>query len=71
MALPLEAPDTLETVRSGMVVTGSKREGRTPLRMVVPVSATVTVAPFRVASISGAGLVAEMDAALPTTLCAD
>ena len=70
-ALPLAAPVTCETVRPGMVVTSSKCEDRTPLPKAAPVSATETVAVFRVASVSDAGLVAEMDAALPTTLCAD
>ena len=39
-------------------------------RKLTPSSETVTVAPFRVASASGEGLVAEMYAARAMTLCA-
>ena len=54
-----------------MAPTGSKCEARTPAAKVSPVSATETVAVCRVASVSDAGLVAEMDAdRLLWTLCA-
>ena len=53
------------------LVTSAKLDADTPEAKVRPPSETVTVAPFRVASVSEEGLVAEMYAGAPKTRCAD
>ena len=71
--LPDAPPVTLETDSPAIagLVTSAKLDADTPEAKVRPPSETVTVAPFRVASVSEEGLVAEMYAAVPKTRCAD
>ena len=62
VVLPEVAPETCETETLGMSVTSSKLDAVTPAPNVVCASDTATVAVFRLASVSGDGLVEEIDA---------
>ena len=67
---PAEMLPALVMVTFGTVVTGMKLDVVALFRKLTPSSETVTVAPSRVASTSGEGLVAEMYAGRAMTLCA-
>ena len=59
---PSAAPDSAEMDRPGMSVTSSKLAAVTSCTKVVPCSRTLVVALFRLASVSGAGLVPAIEA---------
>ena len=62
LVLPEETAPMRSMETPGMAVTSAKLDFVTPAAKAVSSSATVTVAPFRLASVSAAGLVAEIDA---------
>ena len=66
VVLPDAPPETLPMVSPAMagLATSAKLDFATPAAKVVSSSATVTVAPFRLASVSAEGLVAETDRAV-------
>ena len=56
------APDTLEMETLGIAVTSSKLDAVTPLTKLAPSSCSLTVAPFKLPSASGEGVVTWMKA---------
>ena len=63
--------DTCEMDKFGIADNSSKLDAVTPLAKVVPLRDRLSVALFRFVSVSEVGFVADIDTALPTTLCFD